>query len=1391
MQQQYPIQHIKDKYMINMNGNNILQGSSRLSLQYDERPTEQRKREEQKQEIFYYRDLCEQLNKENLLLKSFQIENNELKQKQLLINVELSAAQQELSRIRNQFGSQQSTDKYVQKIQQDNVNLQQQINELNKYKQNLETELKLFKENRLTQTIEIQDTTFSQYQKKIKEMEEDIQILINDYSQSQEKLEKALNEQKQQSKYDIDQMKSQIQLLSAQIQGWQQRYENLELMKNELENKLIILEKENQQLVYKSRYDESQANLDVVSQFKDQIYQQNKQITNLKAELQQKSQSESQLIKEQQNLKQKLDQFQNYTNNYSQIENQEQKNEISKLKQLIEQFQLEIENLRTKQSNLYQNQTKLSQKEVQQQINSYLEEIERLKSELFFQQEQHTKQLKDQENIYQIELKSVNDKCILLQKEIYQKSQSQDESRFTFQTQLEVNNQEAQIDKLKRDIQQLIEQRQEDDIQIKFWQDKFCEQQTQNEDLMYKYQELRNQISQYLIYKTQNEYDQITIKNLEALVEEQQNIMHSLYQKELNYKETITQYQKKIEELQFKNNNESENQLQQLQFQIDDLKIKIRELEAQLNIKSTKCFDLETQIEIEKLKFSERETLFSQQSKQDKKRIQQLELQLENSQKDITLLNQKKNEVIKEYIQVENQQDQERIILLEQSLQNLQQEYLIMKEQYIGLQNQYNIQIMKDQLNQGLQDDKNKIKQLEEQLKILKEQYFELNTLKQQVLKEVVKEIIELPSQSDQILIKQLRQELQQLQSEYMILNTQKQNYIEIQSEIDKNRIKELEKQLITLRTDYDEVCNRKQSPITEYVEGSSKQDLLRIQQFEQMVQQLQDENFKLKIQYTEQIKKSDIINQDLEYIQELQKQLTSLKQENKNLQFQLNQQNESLRKSQSQEFLTIQQLEQKIRILEQNNLELSNKQSQIKVVKETIEVSKDEDIFKISQLELQLQLKTDDIQYLEKQLSLQKKNVEELISANEKMKYENTKMRQQLYELQSSVDDMQLKIKEYNQVQEEIIQYKQMISQYEQRDKFKNDSQEVISELKRKLNESENQIKRQWGEFELSKQDYEFKIKSQETKNNQQIQQLQQEFQLKQKQKDDEYLICKNNCKQIQMQNDEIQKEINRLSDLIKQKNDEIKKQNEKIQSYTVKLEQHYSNLKENQTQIQDYAQQQEKMTQLMQHCNKLENALKQFNEEKKIENLELHEQFNKKIMEIQDIIQKKDNEIQQLSNYIANQQEQIQNQENNKNLITKQNDNQQFLIDLQNQLSIVKQELLRQTTLKEEYQNKNNELILKIAEYEKGNRISIKPDYQRTEKLQGSSSFRNLATATIDFNQNDSQFQNVSQMRIRESTRLQNSKPNNFNPLNSFVNIYLQIEQIIKQQFFTQKKG
>ncbi|CAK56000.1 unnamed protein product (macronuclear) [Paramecium tetraurelia] len=1380
MQQQLlnPLPNINEKYMININGNDILPNSGRKSSQYDERPSEQRRREEQKQELSHYRDLCEQLNKENLLLKSFQIENNELKQKQLLMNVELSAAQQELSRIRNQFGSQQSTDRQVQKIQQDNLNLQQQISDLNKQKQNLEAELKLFKENRLTQTIEIPDMNASVYQRKIKEMEEDIQILIDDYNSSQEKLEKALNEQKQQFKSDIDQLRSQNQLMSAEISGWQQRYNNLEIMKNELSNKLIILEKENQQLVYKTRYDESQANLEIISQLKDQITQQTKSITNLKAELQQKQQSESQLIYEQQIIKQKLEQFQTQTLNSQKIDNQQYKNEISKLKQEIEQLQLEQKDNDFYKTNIYN----LKEEQLLQQIDSQQEEIKRLREELISQEEQHTKRLKDQEHHFQIEIKSINEKYVVLQNEINCKPQSYEESRIKFQTQLEVNNYEAQTEKLKRDIRQMEQQMKEHDIQVKLWQERFYEQQTQNEDLRYKHQELRNQISQYLSYKTQNEYDQKTIHNLEALVEEQQNIMHTLYQKEQHYKETITKYIQKIEEFQYVNNEESVNQIQQLQFQLDQLQIKIKEQEAQLNIKSTQSFDLETQIEIEKLKFSEREILISKQQKQDKKRIQQLELQVENLQKDYALLSQKKNEVIKEYVQVENQQEKERIIQLEQSLSNLQQEYVIMNQQYLSLQNQCNTLIIRSEQSKGSEEDKIKIKQLEEQLRIMKDQYFELNSLKQQVLKEVVKEVIEVPSESDQMLIKQLRQELQQLQAEYMILNNQKRNYVEVQSEVDKNRIKELERQLIILRQDYEEVCKKKQLTITEFTEVSSKQDLYRIQQLEKTVQQLQEENFKLQIQYSEQLKKSVIINQDFEQVQELQFQLTTLREENKKLYFQLNQQNESLKKSSSSDFLKIQQLEQKIRNLEQSNLELQKLQSQIKIVKETVEVSKDEDLFKIQQLELQLQLKTDDMQYLEKQLNLQKKNVEELISANEKMKYENTKMRSQLYELQSTVDDLQFKIKENSKSQEEIKYYQQMISQYEQRDKMKNDSQKVISELKSKLNESENQVKRQWGEFELSKQDYEFKLKSQDTKYSQQIQQLQQELQFKLQSSEQENLICKNTCKQIQIQNDEMQREIKRLSDLIRQKNDEIRKLNENIQIYSVKIDQYQTNFKENQIQIQENNVQQEKMSQLMQHCTKLENALKQFEEEKKIENKELHEHFNKKMMEVQEIIHKKDDEIQQLSIYIASQQQQIQNQELAKIQFARQDDNQQFLIELQNQLSIVKQELLRQTTLKEEYQNKNNELILKMAEYEQGNRVSVKPDYQLTERLKGASSYRNLAN--VEYNLNESQFQksNQNQMRTRDSTSLYNPKPNNFNPLNS---------SIIKQKVFTQKKS
>lgn len=79
----------------------------------------------------------------------------------------------------------------------------------------------------------------------------------------------------------------------------------------------------------------------------------------------------------------------------------------------------------------------------------------------------------------------------------------------------------------------------------------------------------------------------------------------------------------------------------------------------------------------------------------------------------------------------------------------------------------------------------------------MKDEYFALSQRKQEVLREVVKEVVEIPSEEDKLRIKRLEQQLAQLREEYYILNQKKQEVVrevvEVSSETDKLRIRQLE----------------------------------------------------------------------------------------------------------------------------------------------------------------------------------------------------------------------------------------------------------------------------------------------------------------------------------------------------------------------------------------------------------------------------------------------------------------------------------------------------------------------------------------------------------------------------------------------------------------------
>lgn len=83
---------------------------------------------------------------------------------------------------------------------------------------------------------------------------------------------------------------------------------------------------------------------------------------------------------------------------------------------------------------------------------------------------------------------------------------------------------------------------------------------------------------------------------------------------------------------------------------------------------------------------------------------------------------------------------------------------------------------------------------MEQQLSSLKNEFYALSSKPPEVIREVVKEYVEVSSESDRLRIRQLEQQVTNLQSDLQFVNQKKQEvvkeYIEVHSETDKLRIR-------------------------------------------------------------------------------------------------------------------------------------------------------------------------------------------------------------------------------------------------------------------------------------------------------------------------------------------------------------------------------------------------------------------------------------------------------------------------------------------------------------------------------------------------------------------------------------------------------------------------
>ncbi|CAD8128799.1 unnamed protein product [Paramecium sonneborni] len=607
--------------------------------------------------------------------------------------------------------------------------------------------------------------------RKIAEMEQDIQILIQDLNERDQRISSTQNEYQEFRNQNKTQYQQELNQLRQERDKYQQDYERLS-------NELMIMQRQSDQYNKNNNLELDQLRqriIELEQQLRNSNYQyqllQNSN-SNLSAQLQNQQQSQQSQY-QQQSLK---EEYKNLQNQYMQIQS-----EIYTYKELIKKYQND-------QEMLYQENLQLKQQKSQIEKNTYQftnqqNEYQTIQDRCSWQQNE-IQQLNEQIRKYRNDYESLNQNYILLERESEIKYSQQNSKELEVLKQ-RINQYEQRVFQYESQIQQLRMQIQNQEsqfeqsykerlkVELSFAEQKF------NQQGRFELQSLQQQ------YKSlQNQYDQLLVQYQESNIElrqvnqfESQNLrdeLQSLRQINLQYSQEITNL--KEQNLKYKNEYEQINQriiliqresesFKSSSIELDKLSSKLKELDYELQAKNQennqlqlelRNLDMQVRDELEQQFISrltvERQNLENRLIQQNKQELKQLSFQLQQSQIEL-------NQQISKYQKLEQQYNLTKIeitqIRSQQSNINIEQ---LKRLQITNTEYEQDIQTLKIEIERQKnikQEQENKIQVLitsvtdyESRLHILEQENARLeNKIKRQIFTE---------KQNDQMIVNQL-----------------------------------------------------------------------------------------------------------------------------------------------------------------------------------------------------------------------------------------------------------------------------------------------------------------------------------------------------------------------------------------------------------------------------------------------------------------------------------------------------------------------------------------------------------------------------------------------------------------------------------------------------------
>ncbi|CAK73701.1 unnamed protein product (macronuclear) [Paramecium tetraurelia] len=1063
------------------------------------------------------KEVIEQLDKDNQQLKQMSGESYNLKQKYMITQAELEAAQQELAKLRTQLLMRNSQDAeqstLVTRCKQDvSAMTQQQI----KYQQG--NNLLNFQEiSQLNAMLEQQKKQVEEFLRLKSKYEQDIQT----YKSRAQTLEMEIKQVKEHKNsqtqneilrltQEIARYQSEVQIRSSDKELYERTIQTLNEKMKEMDMDIqILIQAHNQnQLKLESAMAESRSNMQYqIDKLKQEMIFYQTQCRQWQEKCQtaeiQKEESERRIIQMEIRINETKKQIEQQQNDKIQRESYQIhtiQNDLEGWKQKYISLEIKMkdfENYRMKIIELEEQLNNLKNDNYQKQ-----EEVEILISEI--------KQLQEQNYGYRLSI-----------------TQLENQARNSIGS----DRYKSQIRTLENTINQLNQQINAYKIETKELEQQVMYHQNKDTNVDYLVREKDETISK-LQYKLNN-----MEKELRIIFEEQLKIEQQDWDR---------QKQQQIDSQLIKITKKYESEISTLKQHFQSLEIENQSLNNKY----------------ERLK-KEGEIGFQRQSEKEKSRIIELErqiIQLENQlsfqRKEFSMKIEQANQSnLKEYYEAQLKQINEKLIREQNQVQQLNDHLIIEQKSTLDLERRYSKEI-KDfkqqqekriefqqttqyqfELDNHLRDlekmrkeyriIEQQYQQMEVQVKLWKEKFYE----EQQKHQEIRQQYIEIRSQIesntimnthsdfDKQRIQELEMELFQQQEEIRIkekkyqelittytlqIDKQKSNLdefkrikqLEYEIESFKNKCRDLDRQLKDKQLEFDALLQRKQEVKLQTIEVSSQSEKFKTQELESQITslklQLQQLNSSKQEVIRETIRETVQIRsaEDIKLIDQLEEELQLWKTKY----YELDRRRNQVVVETIKEVSSLERDRQKIYQLECQLQQLAQKKQEVirEYVTEKIEVPLESDQIRIRQLEIQLS----NIQRDYQMLSLRKQEIlKETITVEVSSQADKNRIQQletQLSQLSSEL--MVLRLKKQEVIKETVIEKVEVSMES---DKLRiNQLQEQLERLQRDyqiLNKKKQEVIKETITVEVSSQADKLKIQQLES----QVSQLRTELQI------------------------------------------------------------------------------------------------------------------------------------------------------------------------------------------------------------------------------------------------------------------------------------------------------